>query len=406
MKKLRKRRLPRATAPTADPLDPTMFITRIALQNFRNIRSAELDLDRELNVFVGSNAQGKTNLCEAISVCLGHSFRRAKFSQYVPADDPKAEVSVKLWFKDDITERENLIDYTIRNNNLSVTYNGIRMKDAAELYGVLKYVVFIPEHLSLIKGAPNIRRDYLDDVALMQTQVHLKKLSRYNKGLKQRNNILANAYNVSLDELRAVLEPWNRILAAEGVNVTYGRLKYFNFLKKCAADIYSELSNGAETLDMNYCSSIFKTESINFSDVEKLYNEYLGELERHLDAELKLRYTLAGVHRDDIEFFINGLPTKDFASQGQLRSAALALKLSEAEIIRRKNNTSPVIILDDILSELDSSRRSFVLQHIENSQVFITSCNIEDLSSLHRGKAWETVSGGFTEIGKGRGIAL
>ncbi len=368
------------------------------MRNFRNIRSAELELDRELNVFVGSNAQGKTNLCEAISVCLGHSFRKAKFSQYVPADDPKAEVSVKLWFKDDITDRENIIDYTIRKNNLSVTYNGIKMKDAAELYGVLKYVVFIPEHLSLIKGAPDVRRDYLDDVALMQTQVHLKKLSRYNKGLKQRNNILSNSFGGDPVEIRALLEPWDRILAAEGVNVTFGRLKYFNFLKKCAADIYSELSNGAEDLNMRYHSSVFKSESIDFSDVNKLYNEYIAALDRHLDAELRLHYTLAGVHRDDIEFFINNLPAKDYASQGQLRSAALALKLSEAEIIRRKNKTSPVVILDDILSELDNSRRAFVLQHIENSQVFITCCNIDDLSSLNRGKAWHTERGEFKEL--------
>ena len=119
-----------------------MYITRIALQNFRNIKSAELAFDKELNVLVGSNAQGKTNLCEAISVCLGHSFRKTRFNQYIPADDPKAEVSVKLYFKEDNTERENLIEYTIRKNNLSVTYNGIKMKDAAELYGVLKYVVF------------------------------------------------------------------------------------------------------------------------------------------------------------------------------------------------------------------------------------------------------------------------
>ncbi len=375
-----------------------MYITKIALRNFRNIKSAELELDKELNILAGSNAQGKTNLCEAISVCLGHSFRRAKFTQYVPADDPKAEVSVKLWFKDDITERENLIDYTIRRNNLSVTYNGIKMKDAAKLYGVLKYVVFIPEHLNLIKGSPDVRRDYLDDVALMQTQVHYEKLSRYNKALRQRNNILSNSYGAGFDEIRALLDPWNAVLAAEGVNVTFGRLKYFRFLKKCAADIYAQLSDGAERLNMRYHSSVFKTESIDFSDVNKLYNDYIAALERHLDAELRLHYTLAGVHRDDIEFFVNDLAAKDYASQGQLRSAALALKLSEAEIIRRKNKTSPVIILDDILSELDNTRRAFVLRHIENSQVFITSCNIEDLSSLNKGKAWHTENGVFTEI--------
>lgn len=374
-----------------------MYITSVYLKNFRNIREAEIDFDKNLNIFVGKNAQGKTNLCEAISVCLGGSFRRVRFSQYIPADNPEAEVLVRLKFRDDITERENVINYTICKNYIEITYNNIKMKDAAELYGVLKYVVFIPEHLSLIKGAPELRRNYLDDVALMQTKTHLKKLSRYNKALKQRNNILSG-YNGSLKELSANVAAWNEILTAEGINVTYGRLKYFNFLKKCAGEIYSELTNGAETLDMEYQSSVFKTDSINFDEKDKLYKIYINELEKNLEAEMKLRYTLAGIHRDDVNFYVNGLAARDFASQGQLRSAALALKLSEAEIIRRKNKTNPVIILDDILSELDFIRRDYIIHHIEKSQVFITCCNINDLSSMNGGRSWNVENGCFTEI--------
>lgn len=374
-----------------------MYITKIIIQNFRNIGEAELCFDKNLNIFVGRNAQGKTNLCEAISVCLGSSFRRVRFSQYIPAENPKSDVKIKLFFIDENTNRENIIDYTICKNNLAITYNGIKMRDAAELYGVLKYVVFIPEHLNLIKGAPEIRRDYLDDVALMQTKTHLKKLSRYNKGLKQRNNILANS-NDSAQNLKNLLAPWNDVLATEGINVTYGRLKYFSFLKKCAAAIYSDLTNGAETLGMEYLSSVFKTERINFDNIDELYKKYIHTLEKNIGAEMKLRYTLSGIHRDDINFFINGMQARDFASQGQLRSAALALKLSEAEIIRQKNKTNPVVILDDILSELDSVRREYILHHIEKSQVFITSCNLDDLSSLKNGKAWKAEAGRFTEI--------
>ena len=374
-----------------------MYITSVYLKNFRNIKEAEIDFDKNLNIFVGKNAQGKTNLCEAISVCLGGSFRRVRFSQYIPADNPEAEVLIRLKFRDDITERDNIINYTICKNNIEITYNNIKMKDAAELYGVLKYVVFIPEHLSLIKGAPELRRNYLDEVALMQTKTHLKKLSRYNKALKQRNNILSS-YNGSLKELSANVAAWNEILAAEGINVTYGRLKYFNFLKKCAGEVYSELTNGTESLDMEYQSSVFKTESINFDEKDKLYNIYISELEKNLETEMKLRYTLAGIHRDDVNFFVNGLAARDFASQGQLRSAALALKLSEAEIIRRKNKTNPVIILDDILSELDFIRRDYIIHHIEKSQVFITCCNINDLSSMSGGKSWNVENGSFTEI--------
>lgn len=373
-----------------------MYLTKIYLKNFRNIGESELCFDKNLNIFIGKNAQGKTNLCEAISVCLGGSFRKARFSQFIPVNNPKAEVIIRLFFRDDNTNRENIINYTISKNIVKITYNDIKMKDAAELYGVLKYVIFIPEHLNLIKGSPDLRRDYLDDVALMQTKTHLEKLSRYNKALKQRNNILAG-FSGTEQILSAELAAWDEILAAEGINVTYGRLKYFNFLKACAGEIYSELTNNSEQLNMEYYSSVFKTDSINFEEKDNLYSIYMNSLSKNLAAEMKLGYTLSGIHRDDVNFYINNLAMRDFASQGQVRSAALALKLSEAEIIRRKNKTNPVVILDDILSELDSVRRDYVIRHIENNQVFITCCNKNDLSKLNFGKIWTVENGNFVE---------
>ena len=149
---------------------------------------------------------------------------------------------------------------------------------------------------------------------------------------------------------------------------------------------------------MEYYSSIFKTNSINFDDVNALFRNYVAELDNNIQSEMKLRYTIAGVHRDDVNFFINGMPARDFASQGQLRSAALSLKLSEAEMIRRRNKTCPVVILDDILSELDQVRRGFVINNIDKSQVFITCCNMDDLSALNGGKTWRTENGVFTEV--------
>ena len=376
-----------------------MIIKKIYVRNFRNIKEAELSFDNDLNIFIGKNAQGKTNLMEALSVCLGGSFRHVRFSQYIPSDDQKADVLIRLNFTDDDNIRENVVEYSVSGGKVSVKYNGLKMNDAAELYGVLKYVVFIPEHLNLIKGSPELRRSYLDDVAVMQTKTHLKKLSRYNRGLKQRNNILSFINpHTSAAELSAQLASWNEVLAGEGINVTYGRLKYFAFLKEYAAEIYSLLTEGAEQLEMDYCSSVFKTESINFDNVNQMFTDYIHKLEQDIETEMKLRYTLSGVHRDDVNFYINSMAARDFASQGQLRSAALALKLSEAEIIRRKNKTCPVVILDDILSELDHIRRSFVINNIEKSQVFITCCNIDDLSSLKNGKTWVTENGTFTEV--------
>ena len=375
-----------------------MVITKLYIRNFRNIREAELDFDSSLNIFVGKNAQGKTNLMEAISVCLGGSFRHVRYTQYVPVNVPGAEGFIRLCFRnDDNTGRENVVEYTISNGKPVITYNGLSVSDASKLFGVLKYVVFVPEHLNLIKGAPELRRAYLDDVAVMQTQTHLKKLSNYNRGLKQRNNILAFARkDIPEAELSAQLAPWDQVLASEGINVTYGRLRYFSFLQH-AAEVYSRLTEGAEKLEMEYYSSIFKTTSIDFSDVNELFNRYVAELDNNLESEMRLRYTLAGVHRDDVNFYINGMAARDFASQGQTRSAALALKLSEAEIIRRKNKTCPVVILDDILSELDQTRRNFVINNIDKSQVFITCCNMDDLSALQGGKCWHAENGVFTE---------
>lgn len=376
-----------------------MVITKLYIRNFRNIREAELDFDSSLNIFVGKNAQGKTNLMEAISVCLGGSFRHVRYTQYVPVNVPGAEVLIRLCFRnDDNTGRENIVEYTISNGKPVITYNGLSVSDASKLFGVLKYVVFVPEHLNLIKGAPELRRAYLDDVAVMQTQTHLKKLSNYNRGLKQRNNILAFARkDIPEAELSAQLAPWDQVLASEGINVTYGRLRYFSFLQQHAAEVYSRLTEGAEKLEMEYYSSIFKTTCIDFSDVNELFNKYIAELDNNLESEMRLRYTLAGVHRDDVNFYINGMAARDFASQGQTRSAALALKLSEAEIIRRKNKTCPVVILDDILSELDQTRRNFVINNIDKSQVFITCCNMDDLSALQGGRCWHAENGVFTE---------
>lgn len=376
-----------------------MVITKLYIRNFRNIREAELDFDSSLNIFVGKNAQGKTNLMEAVSVCLGGSFRHVRYTQYVPVNDPGAEVFIRLCFRnDENTGRENIVEYTISNGKPVITYNGLSVSDASKLFGVLKYVVFVPEHLNLIKGAPELRRAYLDDVAVMQTQTHLKKLSNYNRGLKQRNNILAFARkDIPEAELSAQLAPWNQVLAGEGINVTYGRLRYFSFLQQHAAEVYSRLTEGSEKLEMEYYSSIFKTTCIDFSDINGLFNNYIAELDNNLQSEMRLRYTLAGVHRDDVNFYINGMTARDFASQGQTRSAALALKLSEAEIIRRKNKTCPVVILDDILSELDGIRRNFVINNIDKSQVFITCCNIDDLSALQGGKCWHAENGVFTE---------
>jgi DNA replication and repair protein recF len=302
-----------------------------------------------------------------------------------------------MWFTTSFnTDSENLIEFTICNNKKEIKYNGLSIKSALELYGVLKYVVFIPEHLNLIKGVPECRREYLDSVAMMQTPVHLKKLSRYNKALKNKNNLLLGInFGDDLSVIRPQIESWNSVLAAEGLNVTYGRLKYFSLLETIASQLYNELSGG-ENLTLKYYSSIFDSTELKCEEINSLYNEYLERLNNSFQRELKMRYTVLGVHRDDMNLYIDNNDVKEFGSQGQQRSTALALKLAEAEIIRQKDET-PIMILDDVLSELDAGRQRFVLNHIINSQVFITCCNINDVKELKNGKVWKVENGIFTE---------
>lgn len=376
-----------------------MQIKRLYVKNFRNIREQEFCFHENVNVLCGNNAQGKTNLCEAISLCMGPSFRTSRQSSYIPfsLDNLKEKCVIKMWFTTSFnTDSENLIEFTICNNKKEIKYNGLAIKSALELYGVLKYVVFIPEHLNLIKGVPECRREYLDSVAMMQTPVHLKKLSRYNKALKNKNNLLFGInFGDDLSVIRPQIESWNSVLAAEGLNVTYGRLKYFSLLETIASQLYNELSGG-ENLTLKYYSSIFDSTELKCDEINGLYNEYLERLNNSFQRELKMRYTVLGVHRDDMNLYIDNNDVKEFGSQGQQRSTALALKLAEAEIIRQKDET-PIMILDDVLSELDAGRQRFVLNHIINSQVFITCCNINDVKELKNGKVWKVESGIFTE---------
>lgn len=373
-----------------------MRIKKLYVKNFRNIKEAEFEFSETVNIFEGNNAQGKTNLMEAISVCIGKGFRGSKPAAFVPFDSSGENTYIRLTFVSDIfPEKENIIDYSVIDGKVKVELNKIKMKSAQELYGVLKYVVFIPEHLNLIKGNPELRRDYLDNVALMQTKTHNQKLSKYNRALRQKNNLLSQINQINYDEYRPQIEIWNETLAQEGINVTYGRLKYFNFLREVAAKLYSDISYTDEKLTLNYTSSIFKREDIDFEDKHTLYSEYLKNLNESYAEEIRTHFTVLGVHRDDVNFFINDKPVKEFGSQGQVRSIALVLKLAEAEIIREKNGETPVVILDDVLSELDAYRRDFVLHNIVNLQVFITCCNISDVEKLADAKIWQVEKGEF-----------
>ena len=373
-----------------------MIIKNLSIRNFRNIASADFEFNPKVNILTGNNAQGKTNLCEAVSICLGKNFRSPKQQELVPfGADKNTETSIELIFSFDNMDKDNRILFTMKNGAIKLTFNEIDMKSAEELYGALRYVSFIPEDLYIVKGNPEKRRDYIDYVSNMINRVHNSKLYEYNKALRQKNNLLTKLDSYSVDYAAEMLESWNDTLSKFGVNVMYGRMKYFLTLSDYTKEYYEKLNQNNEILTVKYDNNILSDIPFSFDDTNYIYDAYMRRLKETIATELKLKYTVAGVHRDDILFMINDMPAKDFGSQGQVRSVAIALKLAEARMIYEKSNDYPIMILDDILSELDSYRRGFIINHIEKLQTFITSCNISDIDNLTDGKVWNVKNGTF-----------
>ncbi len=372
-----------------------MIIRSLSVRNFRNIASADFIFDPKVNIFTGNNAQGKTNLCEAISVCFGKSFRNPKPAELLPFGSDNRETCIELCFTfDNMPDKENTIRYEQKGSSSRLKFNDIDIKEAEKLYGALRYVLFIPEDLYIVKGDPSVRRDYLDFVANMINRVHNTKLYEYNKALRQKNNILINMDPHDKNS-HFMLESWNDTIAKFGVNVMCGRLRHFSSLSDYADKFYDMINGGSEKLTMHYESTVMGDISFTVDDTELMYNTYIDRLKETADRELRMKYTLVGAHRDDVTFMIDNMNAKDYASQGQIRSIAVALKLAEAQMIKDKSGDVPVIILDDVLSELDAGRRSFIINHIDDFQVFITSCNLADTEKFEGGKIWNVNGGRF-----------
>lgn len=387
-----------------------MKITSLKLKNFRNISKADFLFSDKTNIISGRNAQGKTNLMESICVAIDKSFRTAKASELLPSeifpsemlfkDKEKTKCEIELsFFSDKYPNKENVITCNVSGGKIIRKINSVSYKEALQLYPQLKTIVFIPEDLYTVKGNPDKRRELTDETADMMNKIHHERTAVYLRALKQKNTFLSKITDSKITEDQLVqLSIWNEELAKAGVNVMCGRLKYFQILCKYTCEYYRELNKSGEILEMEYISSIVKDTNIDLSDTEGVYNIYLERLKNHLEKEIIVGHTLVGVHRDDIEFRINGKKAKDYASQGQIRSIAVAIRLAQAKMFGEKWGEEPVIILDDVLSELDDHRREFILKHIVNSQVFITGCNNNDFESIENSFRWKAENGEFEKI--------
>ncbi len=351
-----------------------MQCNKIEVRNFRNIEHASVSFSPGVNLLIGDNAQGKTNLIEAVALmALGKSFRGVKDTDLIRFGENQATLS--LDYRDAV--RDMRLDahlYTGRRRRME--QNGLPVAKLSELIGGLRVVLFCPEHLSLIKSGPELRRSFLD-VAISQIRpMYLTALQRYGRILKERNRLLKDASES--EGARRIMEDtidvWSEQLAHEGAVIARYRAEYIGKIQQAACDVFSDMTGGNESPSFIYDGSAHMAYPDDYLDVSATERSLLTLLTTSHAREIGAGYTLWGPHRDDIAINLNGVCARNFASQGQQRSLALAMKLAESEICRESCGEHPVLLFDDVLSELDSTRRDYLTGRIRDKQVILTSC--------------------------------
>ena len=346
-----------------------MFITRHGCVNFRNISSLEIEPSRGVNVICGQNGQGKTNLIESIFLLTGaRSFRRGKDASLIKKGEAASRIKADFY----VEQRAQHIVVAIGDRGRTASLNGGSEQKAASLAGKIRCVVFSPEHLALVKGAPDNRRRFLDTALCQLSPAYLANLKQYSRLLAQRNTLIKDMRYIGAAE--DMLCVYNEKFVMLADYITRQRRRFTAALRDISVAKYEKVSQGAETMQIAYESSMFG----NGEDTATA----LEILRRSRGEEQKAGYSLFGPHRDDIVITLGGEDSRIFASQGQQRSIVLALKLAETELMSAAGDEKPILLLDDVLSELDESRRDCLLDGIEDTQAFITCC--EPQSVLER----------------------
>ena len=366
-----------------------MKVRKIVFKNFRNLEDFELVPCEGVNVIYGDNAQGKTNMLEALWLfCGGHSFRTSKDSEVIKWDKSFARLDLEFFGQG----REQKASLKFSGGKKSVNVNGVDKNSASVLIEKFCAVVFSPEHLNLIKRGPGERRKFIDSAICREKLQNAVILSKYNRMLNQRNTLLKDI--VRKPALEDTLEIWDEQLVSYGALLIRKRLDYMKMLSEKAEFFHDGISGGREKLSIRYVAS----ENISSDDsLESIREKFAAKCAQNRKNDIHLGVTLSGPHRDDIEILINGKNAKSFASQGQQRSAVLSLKLAEAAVLRERMGEEPVILLDDVLSELDSGRQDFLLNELKDSQVFITCCEKSNKEQLRDGKVFYVSRGNVTE---------
>jgi DNA replication and repair protein RecF len=350
-----------------------LHIDRLLLQNFRSYPQGDVSFDPGINVLCGDNAQGKTNLLEAVFLCaVTRSFRGAADREMLRRGCRGYEVALSYF--SGLRQQQLLVKYA--GGRKEFFRNGVKQR-RSEFVGALKCVLFAPEHLSLIKNGPGERRRFIDMSLCQMKPSYYSALSTYQKLLEQKNVLLRrmDGGRQYVDLLRL----YNDKLSISGAQLMQARRAYIEKLEEFGRRTHRELSGGLEELSLVYRPS----PGISLEgSLEELAGAFADQLERHMDREIALRGSLTGCHRDDVDIRINGFSARAYGSQGQQRSCVLSLKMAECDIFEEQFGEYPVLLLDDIMSELDAGRQEYVASHISGRQVLITCCDKERFAHL------------------------
>ena len=343
-----------------------MKITKLEIVNFRNYEKQTVSFDNGLNVILGANAQGKTNLVEAIHFCsIGKSFRTAKDKELIKFGCEQSKIFLEIERLEGKKTVEIILSKTLKK---IIRINGVSILRMGELMGAVNCVFFSPDDLRLIKDGPQDRRRFLDIDLSQMSKAYFYNLLRYEKILLQRNKLLKDSF----DKVQAKngLEVWNEQLAKVGAKIIYVRHKFIAKLSGFAKDIHSRLTSGEEMLIVGYSG-------IHGDSEDDIYRKLYEDLEKNTEKDFALGYTSTGPHRDDIKIVCNGIDTKAYGSQGQQRTSTLSLKLAELEIFKEEIGEYPILLLDDVFSELDEKRSRMLLSNISHVQTIITGTEFE-----------------------------
>jgi DNA replication and repair protein RecF len=337
-----------------------MHIKSLELNNYRNYENLSISFSSGSNLFYGDNAQGKTNILESIYLAsTSKSHRGSKDKELIRFGEEESHIRLFLEKK----EIEHRIDIHLKKKkSKGIAIDGMPIRKSGDLLGMLNIIFFSPEDLSIIKNGPGERRRFLDMELCQLQKIYMYDLTQYNKILKQRNQLLAQIfYDKNLID---TLDVWDIQLAQYGISIMEKRKVFIKELNEIIGNIHEKLTGGKEKIIVSYENHVEE--------------DFMYQLKKRREIDLKYRNTGIGPHRDDMKIMVNGIDVRTYGSQGQQRTAALSLKLSEIELVKRKIGDMPILLLDDVLSELDSNRKSYLLDSIRGIQTFITCTGLEE----------------------------